>query len=101
MLPERTAHVSVEPIGIVCDVDISWDHCKVGGNMILIWPLRSILLVGTIETIIAPVVLTAEGLKLTLQLEKLAAWRVTDELRLLYDTSAPIWIIKGLVLTAG
>ena len=52
-------------------------------------------------TSIAPVVLTSAGLKVIEQEAKLAAVRVTDELVELDDTSFPITIMKGFVVTAG
>ncbi len=34
MGPKSAVQVRAEPIGIVCDVEMSCDHCKVDGNEI-------------------------------------------------------------------
>ena len=52
-------------------------------------------------TSIVPVVFTVTGLKVTEQAAKLPAVKVTDELLELEETSFPITIMKGLVVTAG
>ena len=69
--------------------------------MITIELLPSILFLGVSETTIAPVVLTVEGEKLTLQATKVPGVSVIDELVEEADTSVPIAIMKGLVVMAG
>lgn len=101
MFPERTEQVRADPRGSVWEVEMSSAHWRVEGKLICILSLVRILLVGLIHTTIAPVVLTWAGVKVTLQAEKGAAVRVTAELWLLTDTSVPISMMKGLVVTAG